>query len=132
MHGALILAMLLAVWSQEGSPTRPNLDPAVRAWLEENLLDFESARIQIVKEPYKGFIPKVRGDWSVSKRDQSREYTFHCIKINAKNSYGAYVGWTTYALGEVGGSVQFVKTSPYLYRATGNYLTDDVVTAICG
>lgn len=104
------------------------LDPAAQSWLRDNLKDYDTARIEPVKPPFMGFW-RVNG--SLFAKGKTTTYRYHCVKVNAKNSYGAYAGWSTYLLGEQDGAITFVRESPTCCFM-GHLRDDPEVTKLCG
>lgn len=84
---AVTAAMMLCATSTFAADLPPELEQTLRARLERNLADPYSAQIKLMKEP-----------WADTARLADRDYSgkFVCASINAKNGYGAYVGFQTY------------------------------------
>lgn len=116
-------AVALAICAASSSVARPKQAPdpssagaapsdyqaVVKAWLENNLKDPDSAKIEEVRGPRvgaqlvdRGFLGHLWGDpaWWV------------CYKVNARNSYGGYTGYHRYLFGFVRGRIAMTLESP--------------------
>lgn len=93
MAGAMVAAATTAAYA-ECVPATPDEIEAVRHAMQEELLDSESARFSAVCK-------------STRTLDRKKPITAYCGRVNAKNRYGAYVGFHPfYATLENGGAVQ--------------------------
>ncbi|RYD68004.1 MAG: hypothetical protein EOP58_01685 [Sphingomonadales bacterium] len=105
------------------------VQPIADRWLRDNLKDYDTARIEQIKAPAIG--KRTEGGGLLSRKREVY-YTFHCLRVNAKNSYGGYTGWTTYMLGEHGGKIALVRYSPYYNEYARREIDNDEVLKVCG
>lgn len=78
----------------------------VDAYYREALRDYDSAKIEVIREPYPDTW-RIRCGILQMTACKKGEYpaTVHCYRVNAKNAYGAYTGWVYWWLAEVGGKI---------------------------
>lgn len=87
---------------------------AVREYFNVTLKDPESARIRFIEEPIKGY---VRNAPVAGGRPKLYGYVV-AVGINAKNSFGGYVGERRYRLLIRNGSVrELIHPNPYFKEA---------------
>jgi uncharacterized protein YceK len=75
-------------------------EPKVKAYFNSNLKDPFSAVIDSISAPEKGYLStyQMPGLFSSSGIKEFRTYGWVVrTKVNAKNSYGGYIGWKNYA-----------------------------------
>ena len=86
-------------------PSPVGFETLMREWLRNNLKDYDSAKIEGFTEPMKSWwgntgallVPReINFSWMVS------------VRINAKNAFGAYVGWKVYQFHFRDGKIQHV------------------------
>ena len=79
-----------------------NADPQIDKWLHDNLIDPFSFKIEHVD---------VEKAWWILAADRSTQYGWRVIKrVNTKNSYGGYIGWTKYNFYFKGQKLQYVQS----------------------
>ena len=62
------------------------------AWLKDNLLDYDSAKIEIVVPAY----TKNHRPYAYSKKKPDLTVEVFCYRVNSKNRFGGYTGWQDY------------------------------------
>ena len=74
-----------------------NYERQIRQYLNETLLDGDSARIRIITPPRKVFsIYKDPADnYTGPGQLKYAQYYVVCVNVNAKNAFGGYTGWQT-------------------------------------
>lgn len=121
----MFLALLAAAVPPTDAPPLPSEDgtefqQVVDRWLQDHLLDYESARIKLIVAPKqmtikKTFVLKVQGEAA-------------CYDINAENSYGAYSGWDRTLFVVRDGKVVYTVSDRY----PDGFTAFDVVGNVCG
>ena len=125
----LVLTATISTVPDSAGPYPVDFDKVVRADLQGELKDYESARITILRGPRLATYLRPAEEWYRPKTVGPIWYV--CYSVNAKNSYGAYTGAKTYMIGIVAGSVRFERQSPYFNEYSGRYRDDATVTAEC-
>lgn len=113
----IVLAAALA------TATPPNADATVRLFLQTELRDPDSAKIELTRAPR----------WGSFKRPFRRGATgwIACYTINAKNAYGGYTGVTTYLFVINSDRVTAWAVSPDLSEIDAHEYPDPLVDAEC-
>lgn len=132
MHIVIAALLVLAQPHVEPLPAQPpvsteevaNLDPVALRFFDESLKDPVSAIIQRAGGGRRSAIETGGGLFGPKK--QIIAATAVCYRVNAKNSYGGYVGLRTYLLLFVGKTVGQVMTSPYAGYAGNLYPVERV------
>lgn len=76
--------------SADIGPMPADPEPAVRAYMQSLLKDPESARYRFTERPVRSYL------WGASARHNAVFAYIYRAEVNAKNSYGAYVGERPY------------------------------------
>lgn len=117
---ALLTAAKAPISLDEAGPKPVNYDKTARSWLEDNLRDFDSAKIEETRAPRRGYHTYLVG--FVHKN--SRPAWYVCYRVNAKNAYGGYAGWVTYMFAfqgeELLGAQSSESIDPTLTKAVAN------------
>jgi hypothetical protein len=72
-------------------------------FLRHNLLDYDSAKIEVIRESYH----------QEEKVDKERFDTIvHCYRVNGKNGFGGYVGFRKYLMIERDAKIWYFNLSP--------------------
>ncbi len=72
-------------------PSRSACERDFRAFLKRLLLDYDSAKIEWSETDLKGGAFKIREEY--------KKCWYTDVRVNSKNKFGAYVGWTNYSFG---------------------------------
>lgn len=118
---ALLLLIASPAAAQDAYPT--NYRQIIQDALPSVLKDPMSAQVQELRGPRWGHFRAIGA--------KSVDAWMVCYSINAKNSYGAYAGATTYMFMVAFGAVQGYRESPYLSRYAYRLVTDRNVEAEC-
>ena len=88
-----------------------NYERQIRQYLNETLLDGDSARIRIITPPRKVFKIYETDD----RPSQPKYYPCYlvCAEVNAKNTYGGYTGWQTKRYRFTNGSMEDEQNFSY-------------------
>lgn len=105
----MIAASILLALASTEAPTRfyeplPTAAP-VDAYLQEVLRDYDTAKIERVRAPYRDIWTVRCGLLQRGCKKGSYPAEMHCYRVNAKNGYGAYTGWVYYWFVVVDGKV---------------------------
>lgn len=116
----------IAASSADPGPYPQAYESAVKAYLDNSLKDPMSAIVTPARAPR-------LGGWKLDPWLMARPKPAYlvCYRVNAKNSYGGYVGVRTMLFAFVGGKIVAEAESPYVSTTVGRELVDLSVEKEC-
>ncbi len=73
------------------------IDPVAEKFLRYDLFDYDSAKIEVIREPYADTFTPAKG-WFEKTKPEPFAISVQCYRINSKNRMGGYTGWNNYLL----------------------------------